>query len=137
MASKKDKDLHEEHCSCGCEHDHHMHDECGCDCCGDGYDEIVFYNEDTKQEEKFGAFWQIDDYKDSGKSYIALAPVDELESGGPLSIYIAEVEYPDDQTENITMLGNDDPIGSEIYKIFEEDLKIQEEEIDTPVDSEK
>ena len=35
------------------------------------------------------------------------------------------------------MLDNDDPIGSEIYKIFEEDLKIQEEEIDTPVDSEK
>ena len=137
MASKKDKDLHEEHCSCGCEHDHHMHDECGCDCCGDGYDEIVFYNEDTKQEEKFGIHWQLDSYKDSGKSYIALAPVDELESGGPLSIYIAEVEYPDDQTENITMLDNDDPIGSEIYKIFEEDLKIQEEEIDTPVDSEK
>ena len=126
MASKKDKDLHEEHCSCGCEHDHHMHDECGCDCCGDGYDEIVFYNEDTKQEEKFGVLWQLDNYKDSGKSYIALAPVDELESGGP-----------DDQTENITMLDNDDPIGSEIYKIFEEDLKIQEEEIDTTVDSEK
>lgn len=137
MASKKDKDLHEEHCSCGCEHDHHMHDECGCDCCGDGYDEIVFYNEDTKQEEKFGVLWQLDNYKDSEKSYIALAPVDGLESGGPLSIYIAEVEYPDDQTENITMLGSDDPIGSEIYKIFEEDLKIQEEEIDTPVDSEK
>lgn len=137
MAGKKDKDLHEEHCSCGCEHDHYMHDECGCDCCGDGYDEIVFYNEDTKQEEKFGALWQLDNYKDSGKSYIALAPVDELESGGPLSIYIAEVEYPDEQTENITMLGSDDPIGSEIYKIFEEDLKIQEEEIDTPVDSEK
>ena len=136
MASKKDKDLHEEHCSCGCEHDHHMHDECGCDCCGDGYDEIVFYNEDTKQEEKFGVLWQLDNYKDSEKSYIALAPVDELESGGPLSIYIAEVEYPDDQTENITMLDNDDPIGSEIYKIFEDDLKIQEE-IDTPVDSEK
>ena len=50
---KENKEIHEEHCSCGCEHDH-MHDECGCDCCGDSYDEIVFYNEDTKQEEKFG-----------------------------------------------------------------------------------
>ena len=34
------------------------------------------------------------------------------------------------------MLSDDDPIGSEIYKIFEEDLKIQQEELDTPVDSE-
>ena len=132
---KENKKIHEEHCSCGCEHDH-MHDECGCDCCGDSYDEIVFYNEDTKQEEKFGILWQLDEYKDTGKSYVALAPIDELEIGGPLSIYIAEVEYLDDETENITMLSDDDPIGSEIYKIFEEDLKIQQEELDTPVDSE-
>ncbi len=132
---KENKEIHEEHCSCGCEHDH-MHDECGCDCCGDSYDEIVFYNEDTKQEEKFGILWQLDEYKDTGKSYVALAPIDELEIGGPLSIYIAEVEYLDDETENITMLSDDDPIGSEIYKIFEEDLKIQQEELDTPVDSE-
>ena len=138
MPNKKDKEnkiIHEEHCSCGCEHDH-MHDECGCDCCGDSYDEIVFYNEDTKQEEKFGILWQLDEYKDTGKSYVALAPTDEIEIGGPLSIYIAEVEYPDDKTENITMLSDDDPIGSEIYKIFEEDLKIQQEEFDTSVDSE-
>lgn len=132
---KENKEIHEEHCSCGCEHDH-MHDECGCDCCGDSYDEIVFYNEDTKQEEKFGILWQLDEYKDTGKSYVALAPIDELEIGGPLSIYFAEVEYLDDETENITMLSDDDPIGSEIYKIFEEDLKIQQEELDTPVDSE-
>ena len=132
---KENKEIHEEHCSCGCEHDH-MHDECGCDCCGDSYDEIVFYNEDTKQEEKFGILWQLDEYKDTGKSYVALAPIDELEIGGPLSIYIAEVEYLDDETENITMLSDDDTIGSEIYKIFEEDLKIQQEELDTPVDSE-
>lgn len=132
---KENKEIHEEHCSCGCVHDH-MHDECGCDCCGDSYDEIVFYNEDTKQEEKFGILWQLDEYKDTGKSYVALAPIDELEFGGPLSIYIAEVEYLDDETENITMLSDDDPIGSEIYKIFEEDLKIQQEELDTPVDSE-
>lgn len=132
---KENKEIHEEHCSCGCEHDH-MHDECGCDCCGDSYDEIVFYNEYTKQEEKFGILWQLDEYKDTGKSYVALAPIDELEIGGPLSIYIAEVEYLDDETENITMLSDDDPIGSEIYKIFEEDLKIQQEELDTPVDSE-
>ena len=138
MSNKKDKEnnkIHEEHYSCGCEHDH-MHDECGCDCCGDSYDEIVFYNEDTKQEEKFGILWQLDEYKDTGKSYVALAPTDEIEIGGPLSIYIAEVEYPDDKTENITMLSDDDPIGSEIYKIFEEDLKIQQEEFDTSVDSE-
>lgn len=138
MPNKKDKEnkkIHEEHCSCGCEHDH-MHDECGCDCCGDSYDEIVFYNEDTKQEEKFGILWQLDEYKDTGKSYVALAPTDEIEIGGPLSIYIAEVEYPDDKTENITMLSDDNPIGSEIYKIFEEDLKIQQEEFDTSVDSE-
>ena len=132
---RENKEIHEEHCSCGCEHDH-MHDECGCDCCGDSYDEIVFYNEDTKQEEKFGILWQLDEYKDTGKSYVALAPIDELEIGGPLSIYIAEVEYLDDETENITMLSDDDPIGREIYKIFEEDLKIQQEELDTPVDSE-
>lgn len=132
---KENKEIHEEHCSCGCEHDH-MHDECGCDCCGDSYDEIVFYNEDTKQEEKFGILWQLDEYKDTGKSYVALVPIDELEIGGPLSIYIAEVEYLDDETENITMLSDDDPIGSEIYKIFEEDLKIQQEELDTLVDSE-